>query len=121
MKFATNRARAWPGAIVILCVLSPQLSICLAQGTAFTYQGRLNDSGSAANGNYDMEFYLRDSLSGGNPVGTTNSLAPVPASNGLFTVTLDFGAGVFTGANRWLEIGVRTNSGFLAYTTWTQR
>jgi N-acetylneuraminic acid mutarotase len=27
----------------------------------------------------------------------------------LLTVTLDFGAGVFTGPARWLEIGVRTN------------
>ena len=35
-------------------------------------------------------------------------------TNGLFTVTLNFGAGVFTGTNYWLDIGVRTNgiSGF---------
>jgi hypothetical protein len=31
-------------------------------------------------------------------------------SNGYFTVVLDFGAGVFTGPGRWLEIGVRTNN-----------
>jgi len=43
----------------------------------------------------------------GNPVGVTNRLAPVNASNGLFSVTLDFGSGIFTGPSRWLEIGVR--------------
>ena len=37
----------------------------------------------------------------------TNSATVV--SNGLFTVTLDFGAGVFDGTTYWLQIGVRTN------------
>ena len=38
----------------------------------------------------------------------TNSQTAV--TNGLFSVSLDFGTGPFTGAGRWLEIGVRTNS-----------
>src|SRR6202008_3815680 len=33
----------------------------------------------------------------------------VPVSNGLFTVTIDFGAGFFNGSNYWLEVDVRTN------------
>jgi hypothetical protein len=36
----------------------------------------------------------------------TNTTA---VSNGLFTVTLDFGSGVFNGPDWWLEIAARTN------------
>ena len=108
-------------ALLTLSTLNSQLSTAQAQGTAFTYQGRLNASGNPANGSYDMQFYLRDALTAGNPVGDTNTLAPVAATNGLFTVMLDFGAGIFTGPARWLEIGVRTNGSAGAYTTLTPR
>jgi hypothetical protein len=37
-------------------------------------------------------------------------------SNGLFAVTLDFGASAFNGSARWLEIGVRTNGSADPYT-----
>ena len=80
-----------------------------AQGTAFTYQGRLNDGSAPANGNYDLRFALYDALTNGSPVGVAITNAPVPVSNGLFTVTLDFGPGFFDGNPRWLEIGVRPN------------
>src|SRR2546423_2880660 len=80
-----------------------------AQGTAFTFQGRLNTNGVPATGSYDMLFYLRDALVNGNPVGATNTVAPLAVNGGLFTVTLDFGVGIFTGAGRWLVIEVRTN------------
>jgi hypothetical protein len=40
-------------------------------------------------------------------------------SNGLFTVTLDFGS-EFNGADRWLELAVRTNGG-VAFTALTPR
>jgi len=32
----------------------------LGQGTAFTYQGRLTDGGSPANGGYDLRFSIYD-------------------------------------------------------------
>src|SRR6202030_1926600 len=41
-------------------------------------------------------------------------------SNGLFTVTMDFGPGVFTGTNYWLDVAVRTNGGG-AFTELTPR
>lgn len=79
-----------------------------AQGTAFTYQGRLNDGGSAANGSYDLTFALFNTNVNGSALGLlTNSATKV--SNGLFTVTLDFG-NQFDGTPRWLEIAVRTNN-----------
>jgi hypothetical protein len=80
-----------------------------AQGTAFTYQGRLNAGGGLASGSYDLTFSVFDATTGLTQVGTTLTNLTTGVSNGLFTVTLDFGGGVFTGAPRWLEIGVRTN------------
>ena len=55
-----------------------------------------------------MRFALFDAVTVGNQVGSPLTNSPVSVSNGLFTVTLDFGAN-FPGADRWLEIGVRTN------------
>ncbi len=82
-----------------------------AQGTAFSYQGRLSDNGSPANGNYDLTFALFSVSSGVGQLGNTITNSPTGVTNGLFSVTLDFGAGVLTGPARWLEIGARTNSG----------
>jgi len=78
-------------------------------GTAFTYQGRLTDGGAPASGIYDLRFTIYDAAGGGNSVGGPITNSPVGVTNGLFTTRLDFGAGVFTGDARWLEIGVRTN------------
>ena len=88
-------------------------SFCLpasAQGTAFTYQGRLNSSGAATSGSYDFRFRLASDAFGNNYVGSALLLNAAPVSNGLFTATLDFGAGIFTGSNYWLEVAVKTNA-----------
>ena len=78
-----------------------------AQTTAFTYQGRLNDSSVAANGTYEMQFGLFDAVSGGTQIGSTVTNSNVSVVSGVFTVTLDFGTGAFPGADRFLQIGVR--------------
>ena len=90
-------------------------------GTAFTYQGRLTAGGAPANGDYDLQFTLRDAPTAGNAVGSPIATAPVTVSNGLFTVSLDFGAGVFNGTALWLDIGVRTNGSVAAYALLTPR
>jgi len=74
--------------------------------TAFTYQGSLNDAGSAASGAYNLDFSLWDSLVGGIQIGSTVMFNAVDVTDGLFTVTLDFGADAFDNTARWIEIGV---------------
>jgi hypothetical protein len=81
----------------------------MAQGTAFTYQGQLIANGGAASGGYDLRFAVFDSAGATNQIGSALTNLATPVTNGLFTVTLDFGTGVFTGPPRWLEVGVRTN------------
>src|SRR6266540_3132234 len=78
-----------------------------AQGSAFSYQGKLTDAGNPANGNYDLQFALWDSNGGGTQIGTTQTLNAVSVSAGIFTVQLDFGANAFSGPPRFLEISAR--------------
>ena len=80
-------------------------------GTAFTYQGQLTDSGARANGNYDFQFALHDMSDSEDSIGPTLDKSTVAVSNGLFTVTLDFGTNAFTGEARWLGISVRSSDG----------
>jgi hypothetical protein len=93
-----------------------------AQGTtAFTYQGRLTDSGSPANGDYDLQFTLYNAPTSGGAVGNPVTNRPVAVSNGLFATVLDFGASAFNGSPRWLELGVRTNGSAADYSTLSPR
>lgn len=78
-----------------------------AQVTMFTYQGKLNTSGSPATGPYEMQFQLFDRVKGGTQIGPTITDPNVVVINGILTTTLDFGAAAFDGSSRFLEIGVR--------------
>jgi len=107
--------------LVILLVLLAGSSVAQAQTTSFNYQGRLTDAGGPAIGAYDLQFKLYDALVSGTQIGATVTLQDVAVSTGTFTVTLDFGAAAFPGANRWLEIGVRPGISTGAFTTLTPR
>jgi hypothetical protein len=95
--------------LAILFTMLPSLTQAAGLGTAFTYQGRLSDGLRPADGRYDFQFMLYDAVAAGSAVGGPFTTNAVPVSNGLFTVTLEFGSGVFAGADRWLEVSVRTN------------
>ena len=116
--------------ILTILVLAFGFIICLPKagsaapiGTAFTYQGRLIDANKPADGLYDLQLKLYDANVAGTQKGSTIDVNELDVIDGLFTVLLDFGSGVFDGNTVWLEIGVR--AGELkdpnAYTTLSPR
>jgi len=120
-----NRAGLSLALSVVVAVASPAVSHAL--GSAFTYQGQLQQSGLPADGTCDFQFSVWDAAgsgsppSGGGQMGPTFPVANQVVSNGLFTVALNFGDGIFTGNNRWLQIAVRCPAGSGAYTTLSPR
>ena len=93
-----------------------------AQTSAFTYQGNLTDSSMSANGVYDFQFQLYNTL--GNPSGAAINVDDVTVTNGVFTVQLDFGAGAFQQVlltSRSMEIRVRPGTSTGAYTALAPR
>ena len=107
-------------ALFLFLTLIFQPSTVLAQGTAFTYQGQLQNNGSPASGNYNLTFPLFNTNITGVAIAGPVTNNAVIVTNGLFTVLIDFGSGVFTGASNWLEIGVETN-GVSSFTTLAPR
>jgi len=89
-------------------------------GTAFTYQGELEDSGVGVTDDCDFSFGLWDAPAGGVMVGQDDVLN-VPVDEGVFTVELDFGGGVFEGQAYWLEIAVDCPAGGGMLTTLAPR
>lgn len=99
--------------ISLLIIISfAVLHHAVAQSTMFTYQGRLTDAGALFNGTAEFQFTLWDAASNGLQVATSSPASAVLSiSNGLFSTVLDFGAAPLTGADRWLQIQVRTTLG----------
>jgi hypothetical protein len=96
-------------AVLLIAILSSPLNNTQAQGTAFTYQGRLNDGADPANGSYDLSFAAYDAVTDGNLIGACVTNSAVIVSNGLFTTLVDLGD-IFTGSDMWLETAVSTNA-----------
>jgi hypothetical protein len=79
-------------------------------GTAISYQGRLDDSGSPANGTYSFRYRLLGDPSGTTQIGPVVDLPSQPIAGGLLNAPLDFGPTAFNGDARWLEISVKPGS-----------
>ncbi len=89
-------------------------------GTAMSYQGQLKQGTLVVDDTCDFAFSLWDDpmdTNVGHQIGATvvfdsNAATPAPLQvvNGLFRAELDFGADVFTGDARWLEMKVCCSS-----------
>jgi hypothetical protein len=90
-------------------------------GTSFTYQGQLKDASGPVTASCNFQLSLWDALTSGTQVGSTLTRTGVAVSEGLFTVTLDFGANAFNGSGRWLEIAVSCPADGGVYNTLTPR
>jgi len=109
-------------AFVVLAAAPLRSQTPTPAGTAFTYQGRLNDSGMPATAMYDLQFKLFDvvTVGTGTQIGGTLSVPAVQVTGGLFTVSLDFGSNAFDGSRRFLEIALKPVAG-MSYTTLAPR
>ncbi len=102
-----------PKVLALLFAMLPVTAlVAVAQGTTnttFTYQGLLKMNDKLATGRFDFLFSLYD---GPDPFYATlideDSHLGVEVKNGIFTVDLDFGEGIFNGAYQvWLETCVQ--------------
>ena len=84
-------------------------------GTAFTYQGRIKYKDNLVNGTCNMTFSLWDTSAGGTKLGE-KSVPNVAVSDGLFTVTLDFGSAAFNGQKRYWGLPYNAAGGGTAVT-----
>jgi len=97
-------------AILLALVASAVPALGQVLGPSFVYQGRLDIAGAPANGTHDLRFRLYDAASGTGQVGPTLCVNDLSVTDGLFTVTLDFG-NQFAGQSRFLEIDARVDAG----------
>ena len=114
----TNNYRIWSRILLSVFCITILSGAVWAQGNAFSFQGRLNDGTTPANGSYDLQFRLYNAATGGTQIGTTTALHPnTTLINGVFSDTLDFGAAAFNNPNSvFIEIRIRPNGSPNAYT-----
>lgn len=104
-----------------LALLISNVASAAPLGSTITYQGQLTEAGIPASGSYDFQLCLFDSLSAPANAICVPDFADVPVQDGVFTLEPDFGTGLFTGQQRYLEIRVRDGDSTGGYTTLSPR
>ncbi|MGQ0722289.1 MAG: hypothetical protein ACT4PE_12075 [Candidatus Eiseniibacteriota bacterium] len=107
------KAPMMAGFSTLLGMLAADPAASAPLGTAFTYQGRLDQNGAPLDGTAHLRFRLWDAASGGAQVGVSQLVPSVLLADGLFTVALngagEFGPNAWNGDARWLEVEVCTD------------
>lgn len=94
--------------LLLILVATLVASASMAQGpvdTRFTFQGRLEENGVPAEGDFDFEFeaYSDPSADAGTFLGSVTR-TDIAVVNGIFTVLLDFSPNLFEGDAVWLQV-----------------
>ncbi|MEO0017774.1 MAG: hypothetical protein RLZZ522_1057, partial [Verrucomicrobiota bacterium] len=102
MKPSRTASAARHAVLALLLAAAPPVA---AQTDVISYQGRLEQDGVTMNGTVSLRISIRDALTGGSELYWT--FGPQNVVNGEFTALLGpFGANVFNGGERWIEIAV---------------
>jgi len=104
------RARAIALALLAGTALATQSASAQTINPAFSYQGKLEDAGNAANGTYQFYFEMYAAAAGGSAlstVGTSTTPMSIAVVDGVFTASLPFNYSMFTDAERYLQVYVR--------------
>ena len=97
--------------VILTAAISSSL-LAAEVGTAFTYQGLLeNPPGNPITDTCAFEFALCDDAVAACAPGTVSSHPGIEVIEGVFTVPdVDFGAGAFIGEARWMAISVKCST-----------
>ncbi len=114
MQHQHKNLRLFPGtapiallAIIAVLFLSHTIN---AQTTLLNFRAQLPNEVTPATGVFEMEFRLFDAAASGNQIGATNVVDTVHVKVREFTVSLDYGAEAFPGADRYIEISYRRHA-----------
>lgn len=96
--------------VACIVLLATQVAGAQPLGTAFSYQGLLQESGQAATGLYDLQACLYAVPVGDAPLVCAAKFGDVPVEDGVFTLAVDFGSEPYLGEARFLELRVRAGA-----------
>lgn len=102
---ARLRVRLGLHAAILALAAAAAPALAAPQLPDFVYQGRLQQDGAPADGNFDLSFALFDAASGGNQVGVAIDEVDYPVDDGVFSISLSF-PGAFTGTQLYLQVSV---------------
>lgn len=109
-------AQGWPASLGYFALRAN------GSNAGFTYQGRLTNAGAPYTGIGDIRATIYDAATGGNIVANTFAIPNVDFTQGLFSVRVPAASSTFDpGADRWLEIEVRTPAGGGAFNVLSPR
>ncbi len=89
--------------------------------SAFTYQGRLKLAGVPVTNTCDFKVSLWNAQNGGTQLAGPLDLLNIAVDKGLFVISPDFGFDLWDGADRFLQIAVRSPAGSGSYVTLAPR